>query len=65
MTKMAEFCKKHAKEFVGTKDSFEPKLSQKEYDLLLLAWTCEEGYICEECGYKYLEQSKGRVTNDE
>lgn len=56
---MAEFCKKHAIEFVGDYEHWKAQgYTEERYKLLLEAWTCEDGYCCEECGYEYCEEEK-------
>lgn len=44
---MAQFCKKHCKEIMG--------IEPEEYP----EWVVKDGFICESCGWKYLEKPKG------
>jgi len=62
--KMAEFCKKHVNEIIGTVEELkklngaEKPLTQKEAELLWTAWYCGDNGLCEECGYAHIANIK-------
>jgi hypothetical protein len=43
--KMAVFCEKHAKEFVGDRQCY-PELTNDEYHIMISAWIRD---LCEKC----------------